>query len=263
MLTTLNFPPELQLGSAQAGALLGEEYSSEVYVWSHAGGHLRSKTRSEGRITAIEQERADNTDPATPPGVPVALERSVTVTAEMWTPIEGGLWRHGTTRSAAAKLPVRDKTTGEWVKQISAPIVSRSGEITDNAPPSVSDPNIPSPEEQSGQSVGSAPMFPVPPPFQYLRDPQIQTVALTGSAPGVSVSLPMVEDYTGEFTRSLGRIATAELAPRTERTFRSTSLEPLQLRHVIDGFGLIRSFKIGGRAGSLSLEAACDDPDLI
>ena len=263
VLTPTDPPAAFKLGIANAGALLGEETSSEVYVYSHAGGHLRTKTRSEERITAIKQANADSTDPASPPGPPEALERSRTVTTETWTPVGEGQWRHGTSRTHAAKLPVQDTVSGDWVKQISAPVVSAASETTDNAPPSVSDPNIPDPAAQTGQQTGPAPMFDIPPAFQYLRDPMIQTVDLTGTAPRMNVSLPMVEDFSGEFTRLLGKMAASEFAPTTIRTLRSAFPELLQLRKVVDGYGMVRSYRLSGKAGSLSLEATCDTPDLV
>ena len=246
--------------TAQAGALLGQEETLEQFVWSHQGGHLRQKTTTENKVTALGQQNADDATATSPP---VALERNTTVTVETWTPVGAGLWRHGVTRSQAAKLPVLDLTGGDWTKQIAVPSVSVFSEITDNAPPSVSDSNIPNPDAQ-GQQAGSppAPAFPVPPPFQYLRDVNVLTVLLGGDGLNAELNLPMVEDNNRTLLGNLGVLWGKELKPRTTKTFKTVAPERLTPRITVLGYGLVRSVRASGSAASFSLEATCEEHDL-
>ena len=239
------------------GDLLGEESSEELYTYSHSGGFLRQQVKIETRISAVGQTSADSTDPSNPPSPPTALEKSVTTTTDTYSPQGNGLWSHRQVRAQAAKVPVLDLESGDWVKQIQAPLTTTKYEITDNPPPSVSDPEIGAP------NGSSAPAGPIPPPFEYLRTPQIQTVPLTGKGAPLSFELPVVEDEVaaGGFTKQLALIHVTELKPRVTNTLKTSALEPLLPRIRVPGLGLVRSYKVSIRPGALTLEATCENRD--
>ena len=115
--------------------------------------------------------------------------------------------------------------------------------------------------QAGGSAGGSAGQFPVPPPFQYLRDVNVLTVRLDGDSPPGSLNLPMVEDNNKSLLGSYGRVWATELKPRTTRTLRTVALENYLPRVFAEGYGLIRSVRASGSAGAFSLEATCEERD--